>query len=129
MTREERKAYLRWNLKRICENCIHARELTEEETVRYKDRAFGDKPDLYCTYENKQGKYHPHAVPRNNCCFCHEYDDESVMLPANPMWRDLGVNDLWPYELERRDRILLKRNQITMEEIAVQDGPEEGTAT
>lgn len=127
MTKEERKASLRWTGTRICENCFHARELTEAEVARYKNWAYGDKPDLYCEHENKQGKYHPHAVPSWNHCFCHEYDDESVLLPKNPKWCSEGVNDLWPYERERAEKILADRNQITAEEL-LQENEKDHTA-
>lgn len=43
MTRQERKAGLRWSETRICENCLYARELTEGEEARYRmDNRLGD---------------------------------------------------------------------------------------
>ena len=113
----KQKAALRWEGKRVCRNCIYARELTFEEYQRLHGQSY--PPDIYCEHPKTRSGYGPHAVRAMNHCFEHEYDDESVMLPKDPQWCTGSFEkcvDLWPYEEKRRDAIMNARKQISIDE-------------
>lgn len=120
--RSELKAMWRWNGTRICSNCLHARELTEEEAQKYKNWPYYDKPNLFCQHTNKRAGIKPNPTCGWSHCFCHEYDDESVLLPKNPKWISQGVTNLWPYEEERAAELRKMQAQVQLDDIYLEDG-------
>ena len=93
---------------RICANCIHVRQLTEEEELKYKNWPYEPAPNMYCEHPKDRQGHHPHAVWQGNHCFCHEWDDESVLIPGGHMWE---------YERQRATDLMIEKSQISMDEV------------